>query len=101
MIGNRNMGCHQSATRVRKERKVQRECEMSVIGSTFLFYNRIITIESRYLRILLCWPFGLVLWWLHRLRLLWVSKRVMHNSVWLILYGYNYSETADVFILGS
>ena len=83
-----------------KVQKVQKECKMSVIGCTPLFYNRIMTIESRSGCILLGWLFGLVFWRLHRLRSLLVSRQVMHNSIWPILYRYNYFETDGVFILG-
>ena len=90
----------QSAKSAREVLKVQRKYEMGARGYTPLFYNSTMTIGSRYGCILLCLPFGFVFRQIHRLYLLWVSRRVMHNSVWLTLYRYNYSKTAGVFILG-
>ena len=73
---------------------------MRVIRCVTLFYNRIMTIESRYGCILLGWPFGFVFWLLHRLHLLWLRIWVTHNSVQPKLYRCNYSGPAGVFILG-
>ena len=97
MIGSRNVGCRKSATKVRNSAK---SAKMSMIGYKPLFYNRIMNSEYKYTCILLCLPFGFVFWQLYRLCLLWVSRWVMHNSVWPTLYRYNYSETTGVFILG-
>ena len=73
---------------------------MSVIRCVTLFHNRIVTIESWYGCSLLSWLFGFVFWRLHRLHSLWVSRQVTHNSIWPIIFRYNCSEPAGVFILG-
>ena len=73
---------------------------MSVIECIPLFYNRIITIGMRHGCILPCCLFEFVLWLLHRLHSLLVSRQVMHNSVQPTLYRYNYSKLVGIFILG-
>ena len=83
MIRNRNASYYRSAKKCEKCKTSVKsaKCKIGAIGWTTLFYDRNMTIGLRYRCILLCLPFGLVFWCFHRLRPLWVSRRVTYNSI--------------------